>query len=188
MPQTEKENLGAGAGLAGAVALESGVELGELEVKARGYWEQVWRRSEGQDRDRRRDHDHLPEARSASLGDEGATVEVRGATGTVERVGERQTLVRLTAPVPGMLSVFAWDEGGGKTTAGVRAYLFSVDAADYVRREGAGLAGLAGGALRPGLTFWAAMVATVLAAALAQAVGVDFEVPDGWGCTSSLQR
>ncbi len=41
------------------------------------------------------------------LGDEGATVEVRGATGTVERVGERQTLVRLTAPVPGMLSVFA---------------------------------------------------------------------------------
>jgi len=44
MPQTEKENLGAGAGLAGAVALESGVELGEIEVKARGYWEQVWRR------------------------------------------------------------------------------------------------------------------------------------------------
>src|SRR5215207_10192737 len=33
------------------------------------------------------------------LGDEGATVEVRGATGTVERVGERQTLLRLTAPV-----------------------------------------------------------------------------------------
>jgi ABC-type dipeptide/oligopeptide/nickel transport system permease subunit len=44
MPQTEKENLGAAAGLAGAVALESGVELGEIEVKARGYWEQVWRR------------------------------------------------------------------------------------------------------------------------------------------------
>ena len=44
------------------------------------------------------------------LGDEGATVEVRGATGTVERVGERQTLVRLTAPVPGMLSVFAYGE------------------------------------------------------------------------------
>lgn len=54
-------------------------------------------------------------------GDEGATVEVRGATGTVERVGERQTLVRLTDPVPGMLSVFAWDEGGGRATAGVRA-------------------------------------------------------------------
>ena len=52
------------------------------------------------------------------LGDEGATVEVRGATGTVERVGERQTLVRLTAPVPGMLSVFAYGEGDGKATAG----------------------------------------------------------------------
>ena len=69
------------------------------------------------------------------LGDEGATVEVRGATGTVERVSERQTLVRLTAPVPGMLSVFTYGEGDGKATAGVRAYLFSADAADYVRRE-----------------------------------------------------
>ena len=56
-------------------------------------------------------------------------------TGTVERVGERQTLVRLTAPVPGMLSVFAYSEGDGKATAGVRAYLFSADAAEYVRRE-----------------------------------------------------
>jgi peptide/nickel transport system permease protein len=44
MSQTEHENLGAGAGLAGAIAIESGTELGELEVKARGYWEQVWRR------------------------------------------------------------------------------------------------------------------------------------------------
>jgi uncharacterized protein YndB with AHSA1/START domain len=69
------------------------------------------------------------------LREEGARVEVRGMTGTVERVGERQTLVRLTAPVPGMLSVFAWDEGCAKATAGVRAYLFSADAADYVRRE-----------------------------------------------------
>ncbi len=69
------------------------------------------------------------------LGDEGATVEVRGATGTVERVGGRQTLVRLTAPVPGTLSVCAWDEGGGKATAGIRAYLFSAVAAEYVRRE-----------------------------------------------------
>src|SRR5262245_42131262 len=33
----------AGMGLAGAVAAESGTELGEIEaVKARGYWEQVW--------------------------------------------------------------------------------------------------------------------------------------------------
>jgi uncharacterized protein YndB with AHSA1/START domain len=69
------------------------------------------------------------------LGDEGATVELRGATGTVERVGERRALVRLTAPVPGMLDFFAYGEGNGKTTVGVRAYVFSVDAADYVRRE-----------------------------------------------------
>lgn len=73
------------------------------------------------------------------LGEEGATVEVRGATGTVERVGERQALVRLTAPVPGMLSVFVFGEeegvDEGTAMAGVRAYLFSADAADYVRRE-----------------------------------------------------
>jgi peptide/nickel transport system permease protein len=41
---TEKEVLGGGAGLAGAIAIESGTELGEIEIKARGYWEQVWRR------------------------------------------------------------------------------------------------------------------------------------------------
>src|SRR3954447_10187225 len=44
MSQTEKEVLGGGAGLAGAIAIESGAELGEIEIKARGYWEQVWRR------------------------------------------------------------------------------------------------------------------------------------------------
>ena len=44
MSQTEKEVLGGGAGLAGAIAIESGTELGEIEIKARGYWEQVWRR------------------------------------------------------------------------------------------------------------------------------------------------
>ena len=35
----------------------------------------------------------------------------------------------------GMLNVYAYDWGDGKATAGVRAYLFSADAADYVRRE-----------------------------------------------------
>ena len=44
MSQTENEVLGSASGLAGAIAIESGVELGELEIKARGYWEQVWRR------------------------------------------------------------------------------------------------------------------------------------------------
>ncbi|WP_101525888.1 SRPBCC family protein [Nocardioides houyundeii] len=69
------------------------------------------------------------------LGEEGSEVDVRGATGTVERIAQSQTLVRLTAPVPGILNVFAFAEGEGKSTVGVRAYLFSADAADYVRRE-----------------------------------------------------
>jgi peptide/nickel transport system permease protein len=44
MPRREKELVSAQAGLAAAVAVESGPELGEgLEpVRARGYWEQVW--------------------------------------------------------------------------------------------------------------------------------------------------
>lgn len=69
------------------------------------------------------------------LGDEGTAVDARGVTGTVERVGVRHALVRLTAPVPGMLSAFVHDMGDGSAAVGVRAYLFSADAADYVRRE-----------------------------------------------------
>jgi uncharacterized protein YndB with AHSA1/START domain len=69
------------------------------------------------------------------LGDEGSAVEVRGVTGTVERLGERQALVRLTGPVPGMLTAFAFADGEGTASAGVRAYLFSADAAEYARRE-----------------------------------------------------
>jgi peptide/nickel transport system permease protein len=43
--QQGREVLGAQAGLASAVAVETGGELGEVEeVRARGYWEQVWRR------------------------------------------------------------------------------------------------------------------------------------------------
>jgi uncharacterized protein YndB with AHSA1/START domain len=68
------------------------------------------------------------------LGVEGTPFALRDTTGTVESVGARQALVRLTAPVPGMLSVFV-HEGDGGAMAGVRGYLFSADAADYVRRE-----------------------------------------------------
>jgi uncharacterized protein YndB with AHSA1/START domain len=83
------------------------------------------------------DPDALWEAlrESLGLGAVGAAADVRGATGTVERVGERQALVRLTAPVPGMLSAFSYGEAEDRATVGVRAYLFSPDAADYVRRE-----------------------------------------------------
>jgi len=42
-PHEKQKPLGTAAGLAGSVAMESGPELGEIaEVKARGYWEQVW--------------------------------------------------------------------------------------------------------------------------------------------------
>src|SRR5919198_6635241 len=43
--QRSPEILSSGAGLAAAVAVEAGPELGEFEpVRARGYWEQVWLR------------------------------------------------------------------------------------------------------------------------------------------------
>jgi hypothetical protein len=69
------------------------------------------------------------------LGDDGATVDMRGTIGTVERVGYRQVLIRLTAPVPGILNVFTYGYDAGQAMVGVRAYLFSADAADYVQRE-----------------------------------------------------
>jgi peptide/nickel transport system permease protein len=44
--EQKPDRIGAGAGLAGAIEAESGAEMGELdvEIRARGYWEQVWRR------------------------------------------------------------------------------------------------------------------------------------------------
>ncbi len=43
--ETHPEILSSGAGLAAAIAVESGTALGEFEpVRARGYWEQVWLR------------------------------------------------------------------------------------------------------------------------------------------------
>jgi peptide/nickel transport system permease protein len=44
VPNRERETYGATGGLAAEVLVESGVELGDVEIKARGYWEQVWRR------------------------------------------------------------------------------------------------------------------------------------------------
>jgi peptide/nickel transport system permease protein len=47
--ETQPEILSSGAGLAADIAVESGPELGQSTqpVKARGYWEQVWRRFRG---------------------------------------------------------------------------------------------------------------------------------------------
>ena len=43
--QEKQEILGSGAGLGAAIAIESGSELGETsQVRARGYWENVWLR------------------------------------------------------------------------------------------------------------------------------------------------
>lgn len=72
------------------------------------------------------------------LGAVGSTVQVHHATGTVERAAERQSLIRLTAPVPGMLNVYAHDMGEDRAMVGVRAFLFSPDAAAYVTREAPG--------------------------------------------------
>jgi len=69
------------------------------------------------------------------LHDEGASVDVRGTTGVVERIGDRHALVRLTGPVPGMLSAFAYGQDEGAVAVGVRLFLFSADAAEHARRE-----------------------------------------------------
>jgi len=42
--QTERESSGHPGGLAAQELVEAGTDLGEVEIKARGYWEQVWRR------------------------------------------------------------------------------------------------------------------------------------------------
>ncbi len=70
-----------------------------------------------------------------ALGEEGAPVELRGTTGVVERLGEHGALVRLAAPVPGLLQAAVHAMGDSEAMAYVSAYLFSPDAAAYVERE-----------------------------------------------------
>lgn len=65
----------------------------------------------------------------------GAPIRLRDATGTVEHVGERQALVRLSGPLPGILTVFTYGNGPGSAGVCARAYLFSPEAPEYVRRE-----------------------------------------------------
>lgn len=76
-----------------------------------------------------------PAVRDAlGLTEEGHTVELHGATGTVERLTGRSALVRLESPVPGMLTVttHAMER---EVYVGVRAYLFGPDAAAFARDE-----------------------------------------------------
>ena len=69
-----------------------------------------------------------------SLGEVGSTVEVRGSRAAVERIDDGRALLRLTGPVPGMLSISTFGMGDS-TVATVRAYLFTEDAGDYAERE-----------------------------------------------------
>lgn len=59
----------------------------------------------------------------------------RDHEGTVEHMSEGMLLVRLTAPVPGFLSIAAYGLTDGRTTVAVGGQLFSEDAASYVERE-----------------------------------------------------
>jgi uncharacterized protein YndB with AHSA1/START domain len=72
------------------------------------------------------------------LGDAGTEVHIHEAAGTVERLDERQALIRIATPLPGMLSISTFTEMQGRTTVGVRAYLFSPEAPAYIERERAG--------------------------------------------------
>jgi uncharacterized protein YndB with AHSA1/START domain len=65
----------------------------------------------------------------------GQSVDARGLSGTVERMGDYDALLRLKGPVPGFFAFAAIDTGDGKTMAMVQGQLFSADAAAFVDRE-----------------------------------------------------
>jgi uncharacterized protein YndB with AHSA1/START domain len=65
----------------------------------------------------------------------GQTMDARGITGRVERVGDFDLLVRLTEPMPGFFGFAAADMGDGKTWTMVQGQLFSPEAPAFVERE-----------------------------------------------------
>jgi uncharacterized protein YndB with AHSA1/START domain len=65
----------------------------------------------------------------------GQTVELRGTTGQVERIAEQSLLVRVTDPVPGLISFATIRSGETTSSARLGGYLFSDAAAAYVERE-----------------------------------------------------
>ena len=73
--------------------------------------------------------------RALGVGDVGSTVEAQGVTGVVERRGQQEVLVRMTAPVPGLLTFFSFGPAAGPTFVRVAGYLFADGAAAYVERE-----------------------------------------------------
>ena len=76
--------------------------------------------------------------RALGVAEVGQTVEVRGLPAEVDRVGDIEVLLRLTGPLPGYLAFYAYDKGDGSSVAQVAGYLFSDDAAAYVKEEEAG--------------------------------------------------
>ena len=72
---------------------------------------------------------------ASGIGEVGQRVELCGVTGDVDRIGNEQALLRLTAPVPGYLLLFAFGRGEAESSAHVHGYLFSGDAPAFVERE-----------------------------------------------------
>jgi len=72
---------------------------------------------------------------SLGLAEVGQSVEARGLTGTVQRIGAEDALLRVTDPVPGFLALAAWDSSEDEVSAVVQAQLFSADAPALVERE-----------------------------------------------------
>lgn len=65
----------------------------------------------------------------------GQTVDANGVTGVVERLHERNVLVRTESPVQGMLSFFSFGSGDETSVTALAGYLYADDAAAYVERE-----------------------------------------------------
>ena len=69
----------------------------------------------------------------------GERFDARGVTGVVERLNvapaPSELLVRVSDPMPGLLAFYAYGPTDGPCAIGVRGYLFSDDADDYVARE-----------------------------------------------------
>jgi uncharacterized protein YndB with AHSA1/START domain len=72
---------------------------------------------------------------SVGLAEVGQSFDARGLTGTVQRIGAEDALVRVTDPVPGFLAFAAWDSSEDEASAVVQAQLFSEDAPALVERE-----------------------------------------------------
>jgi uncharacterized protein YndB with AHSA1/START domain len=82
-----------------------------------------------------------PEAALAAIGralgaaDVGQPVRARGLTGHVERASDIELLLRITAPIPGLLAFFALPREQGGCMVQQQGYWFSDDAPGFVERE-----------------------------------------------------